>query len=355
MLIVLLQFMGPLSFPPTELVTSYSIPINIVETFQLPYAPDIQDISYNGGNGTLAVRSNAAGNIYIIDTSDFTLVDSVSLPIDYSGFGLAVGENGTFYINSDTSPQILYSDGDGIWDEYVNPAGTQGVGMDCYSSSSPMVTQLNANPSHLLHVFQLSDSTSTSYPFTGVTGEISGYMAHDVMTQSINPPFALVTTTRFGHEFYFHYFNSDEYHLYGQEPTPLPVSESLGLSWETITDHIYWSYIGTDLEYYISVLQIPIFGSIEENQTGYSSASHLQIINNPSATTASLTVNSFLSGQAKVIVYDVYGRRAEVLFNGTLTSGINIFSFTGPPGIYTAVLQQNLGLHSETIRFVLTD
>jgi len=354
-LLVLLQVITPSTFTPVESISGYSIPITVVETFQLPNDSDIQDISFDRGIGTLAVRSNAAGKIYVIDTSDHTLQDSIALPAGCSGFGMAVGENGIYYISSDASPQIFYSDGDGTWDEYVNPAGTQGAGMDCYSAGLPMITQLNANPSHLLYAFDLEDSTSVSYPFQGVTDEISGYMAHDVMTQSIYPPFATITTTRLGHEFYFHYLNSDEYYLYGQEPTPIPVSESLGLTWAIYTDHIYWSYIGTDLEYYISVLQIPIFGSIEDDPTSFFSQPQLQLTNNPSSTTASLAVNTIYAAQTKVLVFDVYGRRAEVLFDGFLTSGTNSFSFTGPPGVYIAVLQQSEGAPSEEVRFVLTN
>lgn len=354
-LIVLLQLITPSSSISMESISGYSIPITVVETFQLPNDSDIQDISFNSGNGTLAIRSNSAGKIYIVEYSTHNLLDSIPLPVGCTGFGLGVADYNTFYISSDTSPLILYSDGDGTWDEYINPAGTQGVGMDCYSAGMPMITQLNANPSHLLYAFDPQDSTSASYPFQGVTDEISGYMAHDVMTQSIYPPFATITTTRFGHEFYFHYLNSsDEYYLYGQELTPIPVSESLGLTWAIYTDHIYWSYRGTDLEYYISVLQIPIFGSIEDDQTGFLSQPHLQIVNNPSSTTASLTVNTIDAAQTKVLVYDVYGRRAELLFDGFLNSGTNTFSFTGPPGVYTAVLQTE-GTQGEEVRFVLTN
>jgi len=205
--------------------TTSSIPITVVDTFQLPSSAAIEDISHNWTNNTLAVRSNEAGKIYVVNASTYVLEDSIDLPADCTGFGLGVTDNSTYYINSDTAPLILYSDGDGTWDEYINPAGTQGAGMDCYSNGLPIITQLNSNPSHMLYAFQLEDSTSASYPFQGVTDEISGYMAHDVMTQTIYPPFATITTTRFGHEFYFHYLNSsDEYYLYGQEPTPIPVT-----------------------------------------------------------------------------------------------------------------------------------
>ncbi len=355
-LLVLLQVITPSTFTPVESISGYSIPITVVETFQLPNDSDIQDISFNSGNATLAVRSNGAGKIYIVDHyTPHSLLSSLDLPIGSTGFGLAVSENNVFYINSDTSPKIFYTINPVTWGEYENPAGTQGVGMDCYSAGVPMITQLNANPSHLLYAFEPEDSTSASYPFQGVTDEISGYMAHDVMTQSIYPPFTTITTTRFGHEFYFHYLNSsDEYYLYGQEPAPIPVSESLGLTWIVNTDQVYWSYRGTNLEYYISILQIPIFGSIEDDQTGFLSQPHLQIVNNPSSTTASLTVNTIDTVQTKVLVYDVYGRRAELLFDGFLNSGTSSFLFTGPPGVYTAVLQTE-GAQREDVRFVLTN
>ena len=354
-LFVLLQIVINFTLAPVEASATSSIPINVVYTFQLSNETDIQDIAFNDMNNTLAVRSNEAGKIYIVDLDDYILEDSIPLPTGCTGFGLGVSNYNNFYINSDSSPMILYSDGGGTWNEYVNPAGTQGAGLDCYSSGSPLITQLNSTPTHQLFAYDVSDSTQASYPFNGVSDEISGYMGHEVATDIIYPPSTTITTTRFGYEFFFHYLGgSDEYSIYGQEPTPIPVSESLGLSWLTYTDHIFWSYRGTDLEYYISVLQIPVFGSIEDDQSSISPTPQLQIISNPSVSTASISVNTTSTAQTTVLVYDVYGRRAEVLFDGVLTSGADTFSFTGAPGVYTVVLQ-NEETPTERARLILID
>lgn len=316
------------------------IPINVVQTWQVPYASDIQDICFDWNSNNLIIRSNGDGNLYLADpyTCDYT--GEIDLPSGAEGFGVGFdcsGYTGRYYINSSTISQIYHSDGSDTWSEFPNPAGTYGSGIDfnCLMMDGQLFQASAVSPYQFYSINPDSGSYDI-YELPGVNGEISGFMVHEVYT--LYAPFALILTTRYGHEFFFYWSAGNEYVQYGQEPCPLPVSESLGLSW-SLSGEVYWSYKGVDQEYYISMLQIPVFGGIDDELTGGAQSSPLSVISNPSIGSACLSVNLTASGPVTLEIFDLTGRQLEVLHNGQLASGETTFSYSGPPGLYFAVLR----------------
>jgi len=330
------------------------IPIYVEETWSVPYATDIQDISFNWMSAKLVIRSNGSGKIFLADPFTCDSTGEVNLPAGSEGFGIAVSFEGTteYYINSSASGDILHSDGSGSWTGFPNPAGTNGAGMDMYSEGSATLCEaLNTVPCSFYNM-DPDGSSSTLYGLPGIGSEISGFMEHSVYTRYGSPPYAIITTTRFGHEFFFLH-GPGSYVVYGQEPCPLSVSESLGLTWSP-EGAVYWSYKGLDNQYYISKLQIPVFGGIEDTTQGTGNTSRaLEITSNPSRGSAGIVVNLIAGEQVVLDVYDLSGRLVETLYNGQLASGENTFSFSGCSGIFTAVLR-HCG-QEEMLKFVLSD
>ncbi|MCK5115514.1 MAG: T9SS type A sorting domain-containing protein [Candidatus Aegiribacteria sp.] len=325
------------------------IPIVVEETWQIPYALEIQDIAIDWGTGYLIIRSNADGKLFLANPGNCEYQGEIALPAGSDGFGVAASQ-GMYYINSSTSPMIFYSDGSDTWSEFPNPAATGGAGMDFNDNMFPDLCEAAASSPYQFYYITPDGSSYDTYGLPGVNGEISGFMGHLIATLDF-PPSGLIITTRFGHEFFFYHNAGATYTQYGQEPCPVPVSESLGLAWG-INGYVYWSYKGQDDEYYISRLMIPVFGGIEDDpaaetyQTG-----HISTAANPSTGSASLAVNINDPAQILLEVFDLSGRLMEVLHNGQLASGESTFGFSGPPGIYTAYLRYSEQV--ETFRFVL--
>lgn len=315
------------------------IPIEVVQTWQVPYASEIQDISFNWNSHLIIIRSNADGTVYLADPYTCEYVGEIDLPSGADGFGIGFDNNGysgRYYINSSTSSQIYHSDGSDTWSEFPNPAGTYGAGIDFNAMSMDgLLFQASAVSPYQFYGIDTGNGSYDIYELPGVNGEISGFMVHEIAT--LSEPGGLILTTRFGHEFFFYFGTGSGYVQYGQEPCPIPVSESLGLSMG-MSGEVYWSYKGLDQEYYISMLQIPVFGGIDDDQSD-AGAFSLSVIGNPSISSASLSVNLTAAGSVTLEIFDLMGRLQEVLNDGQLASGENTFTFSGPPGLYIAVLR----------------
>jgi|GEM_PF-853508 len=335
-----------------------NIPITVLVTWSVPYAADIQDISFDWSSNELVIRSNGSGKIFLANPANCDSLGEIDLPAGSEGFGVAVnyGGYGGYYINSSTSDSIFHSDEFGNWTGFPNPAGTNGAGMDMYKDM--YMDMYGENPITLCEALTAvpcsfygmnpDGSDTTRFELPGVDSEISGLMGHQVYTDYL--PFGIIVTTRFGHEFFF-LGGGGPYGIVGQEPCPLSVSESLGLTWSPSSD-VYWSYKGLDDQYYISCLQIPIFGAIEDNaETVFGASGVLGITDNPSAGSAGLAVNLPAASSVTLKVFSITGRLQQTLHCGMLAQGESSFSFTGPPGVYTAILEK--AGSQEELRFVI--
>jgi len=322
-----------------------NIPITVLATWSVPYATDIQDISFDWSSNELVIRSNGSGKIFLANPANCDSLGEIDLPAGSEGFGVAVNYAGYggYYINSSTSDSIFHSDGSGSWTGFPNPAGTNGAGMEMYSLASAYLCEaLTAVPCSF-YGMNPDGSDTTRFELPGIDSEISGFMGHNVATRYGEPPCAIILTTRFGHEFFFLGM--------GREPCPLPVSESLGLTWSPSSD-VYWSYKGLDGQYYISCLEIPVFGAIEDHTEALPEVSGvLGIANNPSAGSAGLVVNLSAACPVTLEIFDITGRLQQTVYSGMLAQGESSFSFTGPPGVYTAILEK--AGSQEELRFVI--
>lgn len=334
------------------------IPITVFNTHEITWASDIQDLAMNGDGNILLARSNGDGKIYLVDPYSFAIQGEVDLPGGIDGFGLAYSWDGSgqrYYVDSASESLIYHSDGSDSWASFPNPSGDAGAGMDIdnmIGENSDLYQAFSQEP-HLFYGIDREDYSWETWNLPGITGEVSGFMVHQVATMDGYPPFALILTTRDTHQFYFYWEGNPDYTLYGQEDCPLPVEESLGLTWFYNWNTVFWSWKGTDGKYYISELLIPVFGEIEEQTTGISGSPGLSIASNPSRGSAGIRVNPGWGPTAELSVFDVSGRHVETLTRGIISSGGGTYTFSGPPGIYTARLavQGNV----ETLRFVVTD
>ena len=236
-------------------------------------------------------------------------------------------------MSSGADSLIYHSDGSGSWDSIPNPAGTNGAGLDFDVYGSNELCEAGAFSPYRFYCIDDDEC----YDLPGINGEIGGFMVHQIYTVSY-PPYALVATTRYGHEFFFfHEGYPDGYELYAQEDCPLTVEESLGLVW-FMGDTVYWSYKGTDGKYYISELEIPIFGSVEDGTAFDPDGVTMTLSSNPFSGMLSIEVAGSLESP-ELGVYDIAGRPIRSLGDG---QGASTFLWDGtdaagnevPPGTY---------------------
>lgn len=321
---------------------AYGIPIQVMNTWEIDWATDIQDISMSENEGQLLIRSNTDGKIYLANISDCSYQGEIDLPEGIGGFGLAFDEDR--YFVSSSQGIIHHSDGSDTWSSFPGPAGAAGAGMDFnhpWPVESDLYQALSTSP-HMFYSIDKEDHTWEPYGLAGITGEISGFTAHEVATLGGYPPFAVIAATRFTHQFYFLVSNGPDYQIYDQEDCPLTVEESLGLVASFNNGRVYWSWKGIDGKYYVSELWIPIFGGIEDETQGMGPWTALSVTANPARGSVVIRTGSQIEGTPRV--FDLQGRR----MTGLSQADNGSFTFQGPPGVYT------VRLNDEAVRFVLT-
>jgi hypothetical protein len=331
------------------------VEITVLNTWEAAFASDIQDIAWQADAGQIILRSNEDGLLYICD-GNLSVVDEIELPAGLDGFGVGYNmENDMYYVNSGSAPTIYYSDGSDSWTGFTNPAGIQGAGLDVENFFySDYLCQVTTGSPCLLWLTDTDDFTSESFVLSGIDGEVSGMMGHEIMAGDGWEPGALIVTTRYGCEFYFYYEQSSSYVLYDQEDCPLDVQESLGLAWKFSEFTVLWSWKGTDGKYYVSELYIPVFGGgIEDDMASSSSGGLLGILANPSRSGAVLKVNLPEQDDFVLEVFDLSGRLVETIHRGSMAGGEHLFGFDAPAGIYAARLSRPSG--REILRFALTE
>ncbi len=247
----------------------YDIDIDVVNTWQAPYAQEILDLTMTEYEENLLFRSNLDGAIFIADPDDGSFIDEVPLPEDASGFGLAC-LGSSYYINSDTSPLVYHSTGLTEWESFPNPAGIQGSGMtNDFGGSSIVLTEVSSQADHLIYSFDYDGSGEEFGVLPGITGTLSGIAAHWVAVDGLaDLPYAIIATSFDQHEFFFYSESGGVYYQYGQEPCPVSVQQSLGLAFAPYRSSFFWSYIGLDGEYYVSELFIPVLGELDSATWG---------------------------------------------------------------------------------------
>lgn len=320
-----------------------ALPVQVSNTWEVTWATDIQDIAVSELEYQLLIRSNGDGKIYLADMNDCSYEGEIDLPEGIDGFGLAFDEE-RYFVGSGQG-LIYHSDGSDSWSSYTGPAGTAGAGMDFNHpgpEESDLYQAVTTSP-HMFYSIDKEDHTWEPYDLVGLTGEISGFTAHEVATLGGYPPFAVIVTTRFTHQFYFLWESGPDYQIYAQEDCPIAIEESLGIVACWSSGRVYWSWKGTDGKYYISELWIPVFGGIEEETQGMGPGTALSVAANPSRGSTVIRTSSQAGETPRV--FDLQGRR----MTGLSQANNGSFNFQGPPGVYT------VRLNDEALRFVITD
>ncbi len=346
-------------FPAACPVAEYQdIEISVAGTWEVPYVTGIQDISYNWDTGQLVLRSNADGLLFLADPWGCAYEGGIPLPEGVStGFGVAWDPSNTheYYINNGQAPLlILHSDGSDSWSSFPNPDPTGGSALDFDTwfggGMSDILFQASAAPPWQLYGMETDGSGSSATALPAVTGVIGGILAHEVATLYYDEFPTLIVTTRYDHQFHFFWRSGSTYVQYGLEPCPVPVLESLGLTMSG--SYVYWAFKGTDGGYYLSALEIPVFGGVaDETSASIPGPRVLSVANNPCRDSAELLVSLTETESVTLDVYDLSGRLVSRMHTGTLPGGGSIFGFTGPAGVYTAVLSRPDC--SERERFIL--
>jgi hypothetical protein len=245
----------------------YDIDIDVVNTWQAPYASEILDLTMTEYGENLLFRSNLDGTIFIADPDDGSLISELIMP-EVSGFGL-VHLGSSYYINSDTSPFIYHSTGSTGWESFPNPAGVSGSGMSNDPDQWNTISEACSQTDRRIYSFDYDGSGEEFGVLPGVTGTLSGIAAHWVATDGLaDLPYAIIATSFDQHEFFFYFESGGVYYQYGQEPCPVSVLQSLGLAFAPYRSSFFWSYIGLDGEYYVSELFIPVLGELDSATWG---------------------------------------------------------------------------------------
>jgi len=354
---MILSILVLISQPAYSLLDSglQGIPIEVLNTWEIDYASDIQDVTWVSYPYYLAIRSNGDGKIYLADMQ-CNYQGEIALPDSVEGFGLAYTYwNEMYYINS-LSNQIYYSDGSDSWASF--PQSSLGAGMDFLECENPaLLYEVSPFSPHSLCSTDLVTLENEYYdmPGTGFNDEITGLTVGTMVTLDEWPPYAIIATTRNSHEFLFYTYDSSEYDLVAVEDCPIPVEESLGLtrSWDCIK--IYWSYRGTDGKYYISLLNIDFFyfGGIEDEAGSTTEQSYLSIESNPAYGCAIFSLHLPAYNLVSLMIYDISGRAVEEIYRGPLETGDTQWSFSAPAGMYTAILRCENEV--ESLKFVIND
>jgi len=331
------------------------IPIDVLSTWEIDYASDIQDIAFVSYPYYLAIRSNGDGKIYLADLQ-CNYEGEIALPDSIEGFGLAYHDYTELYYINSLSNQIFYSDGSDSWASF--PQSSPGAGMDFLECEDPsFLYEVSPFSPYSLCSTDLFSHENEYYdiPGTGLNDEISGLTVGTIVTLDGWPPYAIIVTTRFAHEFLFYTYGSSEYDLVEVEDCPIPVEESLGLTRSDECTVIYWSYKGTDGNYYISLLGIDFFyfGGIEDEAGYIGQQSYLSIESNPAYGFAIFSLHLPVNDTVSLMIYDISGRAVEEIYRGPLEAGDTQWSFSAPTGMYTAILRCENEV--ESLKFVIND
>ena len=334
------------------------IPIDVYNTWEINYTSDIQDIAWISSYPNpyhLAIRSNGDGKIYLAD-EQCNYLGEIALPDSAEGFGLTHDYmDDVYYINS-LSNEIYYSDGSDSWASFQQ--SSLGAGMDFAEWIYPTcIYEVSPFSPYSLCSTDLTSHENEYYDIhgTGFNDEISGLTVGTMVTLDGWPPYAIIVTTRFAHEFLFYIYGSSEYDLVEVEDCPVPVEESLGLTRSDECTEIYWSYKGTDGNYYISLLGIDFFyfGGIEDEAGSTGEQSYLSIESNPAYGSAIFNLHIPIYASLSLTVYDISGRAVEEIYRGPMEAGDTQWSFSGPAGMYTAMLR--CADEVESLKFVINN
>lgn len=238
--------------PGQPATDAYSV--NVINTFQCPYANMILGIDYVSAGDYILFMDNSSDRLWVANASDGTMNTSFSLPwTDPHPFGVV-----DYYPAGDQPHCNDFGVGTIWWDtsfanSYPNPYSYNGRGMDCdgtyiWESYGPMGGTYGAclrmNP----------DGTGVeAWNLPGITTQLSGLTTYPILgSQGI-----AVTAYETGaadHYIWFYEFNGSSMSLLGSATLP-PCFESFGLAYADTRDTYFWSFFLSG-DFYICELEI---------------------------------------------------------------------------------------------------
>lgn len=250
---------------------SDDITITVLNTWQADYASHVLGLAYRSSDGALLFISSIENRIFIADPDDGSYMGEVARPAGLVGFGVA-WDGSEYYVNSWTGSLVYHSDGAGQWSSFANPAGTAGRGLLSDDTGSAVLLEAYSNdPSSTYQAmsFDTSGGGLEAFDLDGIPGQLSGIAGHPMATASADrAPSGLIATCYNYPTFYFYIWSGSGYALYDSAPCPGSVFKSLGLTFTDLSrGTFFWSYQGTDNQYYVSELDIPVIGGALEPTT----------------------------------------------------------------------------------------
>lgn len=228
--------------------------INVVNTFQCPYASMILGLDFTLSSNLLLFVDNMDDKLWVSDPNNGSEVNSYVLTwTTPSPFGVCNYDPGGAqpHCNDFVVGTIWY--GTDFANSYANPYIENGRGMDfdgtyIWEASGPMYATYGAC------LRMNSDGTGVeAWYLPGITTQLSGLTTYPILgSQGI-----AVTAYESGatdHYIWFYEFDGSSMSLLGSATLPSCV-QSLGLTYSDTRDTYFWSYLSGG-QFYISELEI---------------------------------------------------------------------------------------------------
>jgi hypothetical protein len=223
------------------------ITIEVLNTWQAPYASHILGLEYKGTDNTLLFVSSLNNKIFIANPDNGAQLGSIDRPAGMVGFDVA-WDGTEYYINGWGATTVIYHGTGSGWTSYANPSGANGRGM-CFDGADMWESNQTT-----CYTFETNGTGATAYALPGIPGQISGLTTFPLPTDQACGIMATCYNTAM---FYFYVFDGSSITPIGSIACPLTVSNSYGLAFAQPRGTFFWGYLAGG-QYYVSELDIDL-------------------------------------------------------------------------------------------------
>lgn len=221
--------------------------LTVLNTFAPSFTTNIRGLDFNEPN-TIYFISGAEYNIFACSADDGSYQTEYSLDSsNESPYGIA--DSGNYANVNDFGDTVVYYFDGSNWYNYVNPASSDGRGMD-YDGS---YIWENYTSSGTFGVYGFDDGGTLHHSFilSEIPTQLSGLAVFDPGTGNTG----IAVTTYNTHNIWLYDFDGSSMNYLGMVALPGGANSSLGLCYSTTRGTFFWSYTlgGT---YTISELEI---------------------------------------------------------------------------------------------------
>jgi hypothetical protein len=238
---------------------SDDITIDVLNTWQAPYASHILGLEYKSTDNTLLFVSSLNNKIFIANPDNGTQIGSIDRPAGMVGFDVA-WDGTEYYINGWGSTTVIYHGTGSGWTSYANPSGANGRGL-CFDGADMWESnQLTC------YTFETNGTGATAYTLPGIPGQISGLTTFPIPIGT-DQACGIMATCYNTAVFYFYAFNGSTITPLGSIACPLSVSNSYGLAYAGPRGTFFWGYLAGG-QYYVSELDIDLGMALSRDTWG---------------------------------------------------------------------------------------